>query len=317
MNSEQKNIEKIEHIMRCIIVSEEFDVAYNGILLCNEKNAIYTKPFGCLLLSKGGLGKTTLCKAIVKKHPKYIKTENNINKTIIPVFYIEIPSPATVKSVASSMLKALNDPAPFSGTTGQLNHRLVTLLKACETKLIFMDEFHHLFDLQTSTKRMNTVVCNWIKTLINETTDICFCLVGLPEFESLLKMDTQLARRFPYSFTLNPLQIKKYDEFSTLHAFLLQIEKNVETKLDIRFEPALSNKLLAMQIYIATSGNHAYLMLLIENCLLQAMNNNKKIITTEFFSKAWETGVTAFVCKISTNPFTLDLAEISSRIRGN
>lgn len=107
MNNQQENIDKIETIMSCIVVSEEFDSAYRGILLCAEKNAIYDKPFGCLLLSNGGLGKTTLCKAMVKKHPRYIKTENDIKKTIIPVFYLEIPSPATVKSVASSMLKAL------------------------------------------------------------------------------------------------------------------------------------------------------------------------------------------------------------------
>lgn len=316
MNNQQQNIEKIEIIMRSIIVSEEFDAAYKGILLCTEKNAVYAKPFGCLLLSKGGLGKTTLCKAIVKKHPKYIKTENNINKTIIPVFYIEIPSPATVKSVASSMLKALNDPAPFSGTTAQLNHRLVTLLKACETKLIFMDEFHHLFDLQTSTKRMNTVVSNWIKTLINET-GICFCLVGLPEFESLLKIDTQLARRFTHSFFLKPLKIQKINEFGTLHAFLHQVEKNIESKLNIKFEPPLSNQLLALQIFIATSGNHAYLMLLIENCLYQTINNEQIIIKTTHFAKAWQEGITAYASKISTNPFLLDMVALSSKIRAD
>lgn len=316
MNNQHENIEKIETIMRCIIVSEEFDSAYKGILLCAEKNEIYEKPFGCLLLSNGGLGKTTLCKAIVKKHPKYIKTENDINKTIIPIFYLEIPSPATVKSVASSMLKALNDPAPFAGTTAQLNHRLITLLKACETKLIFMDEFHHLFDLQTSTKRMNTVVCNWIKTLINET-GICFCLVGLPEFESLLKMDTQLARRFAHSFILNPLKIQKINELGTLHAFLHQIEKNIESKLDLKFEPSLSNQLLALQIFIATSGNHAYLMLLIENCLYQTINNEKIIIKTAHFAKAWQEGITAYVSKISTNPFLLDMATLSSKIRAD
>lgn len=314
MNNKQANIEKIETIMRGIIVSEEFDTAYKGIMLCTEKNVMYKKPFGCLLLSHGGLGKTTLCKAIVKKHPTYIKTENDINKTIIPVFYLEIPSPATVKSVASNMLKALNDPAPFAGTTTQLNHRLITLLKACETKLIFMDEFHHLFDLQTSTKRMNTVVCNWIKTLINET-GICFCLVGLPEFESLLKMDTQLARRFAHSYILNPLKIKKINEFGTLHAFLHQIEKNIESKLDLKFEPSLSNQLLALQIFIATSGNHAYLMLLIENCLYQTINDEKKIIKTTHFAKAWQEGITAYVSKISTNPFLLDMATLSSKIR--
>lgn len=314
MSNNYNILNNIRKIMRLVIVSHDFKTAYEGILLCAEKTELYKQPFGCLLISKGGLGKTTLCKTIVKKHPITNKIENNIKKLIVPVFYIEIPSPATVKSVASAMLSALHDPAPFAGNTAQLNHRLITLLKACETKLIFLDEFHHLFDLQTSTKRMNTVVCNWIKTLVNET-GICFCLVGLPEFESLLKIDSQLARRFSQTFILNPLKIDKINELGTLHAFLQQITLNVEKNLNISFEPSLTSQLLALQIYIATSGYHAYLMLLIENCLFQVINNGEYIVTIDNFIMAWDQGITSYVTKIRGNPFKLDMASISTKIK--
>jgi len=314
MNSDQIILDKINKIMQLVIVSSEFNTAYKGILLCAEKNKIYAQPFGCLLLAKGGLGKTTLYQTIVKKHPPTYRTEGGFKKSIVPVFYIEVPSPATVKSVASCMLNALHDPAPFSGSTAQMNHKLVELLKVCETRLIFIDEFHHLFDLQTSTKRMNTVVCNWIKTLVNET-GICFCLVGLPEFESLLKIDSQLARRFSQTFKLNQLRVTKIDEPGTLHAFLHQISLNIEKYLHIKFEPSLTSQLLALQIYIATNGHHAYLMLLLESCLFQVMKKDKYTITIEEFIKAWDDGITSYVSKTKSNPFRLDMTSISSKIR--
>lgn len=314
MNNDQAILDRISKIMKLVVVSTEFNRIYEGILLCAEKNKMYSQPFGCLLLAKGGLGKTTLCQSIVKKHPSFYKTEGNVKKSIVPIFYIEIPTPATVKSVASCMLNALDDPAPFSGSTAQMNHKLVVLLKACETKLIFMDEFHHLFDLQTSTKRLNTVVCNWIKTLVNET-GICFCLVGLPEFESLLKVDSQLARRFSQTFKLNHLNIKKVNQSGTLYAFLHQISLNVEKHLNIKFEPALTSQLLALQIYIATSGYHAYLMLLLENCLFQVMKQDKYIVTIEEFVKAWDYGITSYVSQTITNPFLQDMTSISVKIR--
>lgn len=72
-----------------------------------------------------------------------------------------------------------------------------------------------------------------------------------------------------------------------------------------------------MQIYVATNGNHAYLMLLIENCLYQTIDNELVIIKTEHFAKAWQEGITAYVSKLSTNPFLLDMATLSSKIRNN
>ncbi|HAV5768656.1 TPA: AAA family ATPase [Acinetobacter baumannii] len=314
MNNTHIILEKIKKINNIVVISSEFEAAYKGILLCSEKNYIYKKPYGCLLLGNGGLGKTTICNSIVRKNPSYEKIDNDIKKTIIPVFYLEIPSPATVKSVASSMLKALNDPAPLKGTTTQLTYRLIYLLKECETKLIFMDEFHHLFDLQKTTKRMNTVVCNWIKTLVDET-NICFCLVGLPEFAPLLKIDSQLARRFSHSFYLKNLTINKINEYGTMHAFLEQIEINIARNLDITFEPALTDQLMALQIYTATNGNQAYVMLLIENCVFQALKKGNNIITILEFINAWNEGITSYVSRTIVNPFHLDLSSLSAKIR--
>ncbi len=58
-----------------------------------------------------------------------MKNKKMATQKVVPVFYIQIPSPATVKSVAGMMLKALNDPAPLSGTTSTDDRTFVLSLK--------------------------------------------------------------------------------------------------------------------------------------------------------------------------------------------
>lgn len=72
---------------------------------------------------------------------------------------------------------------------------------------------------------MNRTTGNWIKTLANKT-GISFCLVGLPEFVPLLQVDSQIARRFPFIYKLNPLMIEDSDGYGTLYAFCVSFQEN-------------------------------------------------------------------------------------------
>lgn len=219
-------IHTISQLNTIKIVTEDFDHCYQGILRCVEQTSQLQEPHGCLLIAEGGLGKTTICRAIMNKYPPQQKLENDYLKQVTSVFYVAVPSPVTVKSIAGIMLAALNDPNPFSGTTAQMTIRLCQHLKTSETKLIFLDEFHHLFDMQKTSKKINTTVCNWIKTLVDQT-GICFCLVGLPEFIDLLQIDTQLARRFAHKFKIKPLWTGILNQNDFLGSFLKTLSENI------------------------------------------------------------------------------------------
>jgi len=290
--------------------------AMNGIRECVIKSANYWEPVGCLLLADGGMGKSTVGRAILSQMPLTTKTEMRFEKTIIPAFYAEIPSPATIKSVAASLLARLNDPNPLAGTNAQMTARLVNLIAKCETQLIFMDEVHHLFDFERATTRVNSQVCNWIKTLVNETK-VTFCLVGLPKFAPLLSIDSQLARRFPLEFRLGPLYPGTVEMPGPLLAFLAQLKLQTLKRLELRAVPHLDRIDIALQIFAATSGNPSFIMSLAKEAALCAMRTNTNELTLDDFATAWDHGITAKASMCKKNPFRMTQGQLAGSIRSD
>ncbi|MCH7333987.1 TniB family NTP-binding protein [Acinetobacter modestus] len=314
MKNDNTLFEAISYLNDLVITSDEFMKAYKGIQQCAERSVAYKEPIGSMLLSEGGLGKTTLCHAIIAQMPRSTKIEDDRKKNIIPAFYVEVPSPATVKSLAITMLNKLGDPSYDIGTTKYLTSRLTYLLLQCETKLVFLDEFHHLFDRKLTSTRMNITVGSWIKTLVNET-GISFCLVGLPPFADLIQVDTQIARRFPFHYKLSPLTLGKKDTYGTIYLFLHEIA-NKAFEHNTRFEPELDSDLLGLQIFAATKGYHSYVMSLVRESIVIALKENRSIVTQNDFSQAWELGITLFISDFKQDPFSMPFAKLIARIKG-
>ena len=76
---------------------------------------VATAVLGSALLA--GLGRTTLIKDYARQFPRY-ETQA---RTWIPAFYLETPSPVTVKGLAQKMLEELGDPAAYKGNQSALN----------------------------------------------------------------------------------------------------------------------------------------------------------------------------------------------------
>lgn len=124
MAKDNTTFEAVSYLNDLVITSDEFMLAYKGIQQCAERSIAYKEPIGSMLLSEGGLGKTTLCQTLIAQMPSSIKIENDRKKRVIPAFYVEVPSPATVKSLAITMLNKLGDPSFDMGTTKYLTSRL-------------------------------------------------------------------------------------------------------------------------------------------------------------------------------------------------
>ncbi|MGQ5525342.1 TniB family NTP-binding protein, partial [Chitinimonas sp. PSY-7] len=275
---------------------------------------IQSAQTGSLLLADGGMGKTTVCRAILAQMPHTTKVEQRLEKTLIPAFYAEVPSPATVKSVAASLLAKLNDPSPQAGNAGQMTQRLCKLLAECETKLVLLDEFHHLFDIRKTSTRVNSNVCNWIKSLVNETK-VTFCLVGLPQFAPILAIDSQLARRFPLEFALLPLRVGTTAEPGSLLPFLAQIKQTLLHKLQFQAVPHLDRYDIALQIYAATAGSPAFVMALVKEAARFALNVQSSQLTLDDFAFAWDAGITAKASLSRDNPFRSSPAALAAVLR--
>lgn len=314
MNHSISILERVAHINRFIVRHPEFNHAFHGITECMQKSQTYQEPIGSILHADGGHGKTLLCRAIIKQMPSYTTIVEGYEKTIIPAFYAQVPSPASVKSVASMLLKELGDPNPASGNTTQISLRLCHLLRQCETKLVFLDEFHHLFRFQKTTTKLNIVVCDWIKSIVNET-QISFCLVGLSQFVPLLEMDSQLTRRFQYHYPLHALTIGSSTSYGSMFPFLAEVENQIKTRCEVTFDQSLNSPLITTQLYAATAGNPAFIMTLIKDSVLFALKDNREIITTHDFSNAWLQGTTAKVSLTKSDPFKMSRNILASQMR--
>jgi hypothetical protein len=313
MNS-LNHIETIAKLDKIIVRHSEFSKAVNGIVDCLNKSLAYQEPIGCLLTGNGGYGKTTVCRVIMSKMPLSTKREDAYEKTIIPAFYSSVPSPATVKSVAAALLTQLNDPSPLAGTTSHMTKRLCLLLKQCETKLVFLDEFHHLFAIQKTSTKINSDVCNWIKSLVNETR-ISFCLVGTPDFVSLLATDTQLSRRFPVHFKLQLLKLDTKKQIGHLKPFVAEITKQAIRIIGLQSLPNFNDEHTSHQLLAATTGNPAFVMSLIKESLLVCLNSGRNAVTTDDFATAWDSGITARVSLTKENPFRMNPGVLAANMR--
>lgn len=307
-------LQRVALLDKVVVPHPAWERAMQGIQECVAKSEVYREPVGSLLLADGGMGKTTVCRAILAQMPHTTQVEQQLEKTLIPAFYAEVPSPTTVKSVAASLLAKLNDPSPQAGNTGQMTQRLCKLLAACETKLVLLDEFHHLFDIRKTSTRVNSNVCNWIKSLVNQTR-VTFCLVGLPQFAPILSCDSQLARRFSLEFSLPPLRVGTTAEPGALLLFLAQIKQTLLHKLQFQAVPYLDQHDIALQIYAATGGSPAFVMALVKEAVRFALDAQSTHLTLDDFSLAWDAGITAKASLSRDNPFKSSLATLAAALR--
>ena len=113
---------------------------------CQELSKVAEEPQCMSLEGPTGAGKTTLIKDYARQFPRH----ETGPATLIPVFYLETPSPVTVKGLAQKMLEELGDPAAHKGNQPALNSRLIHLIRECGVELVILDDFQHLIDSETN-----------------------------------------------------------------------------------------------------------------------------------------------------------------------
>ncbi len=204
-----------------------FKQLHQDIRECLEMSRISDEPQCMALEGITGAGKTTLVRDYVASFPRIEEEEG----TRIPIFYVETPSPVTVKGMAATMLAHLGDPASHRGTLWSMNFRLIRLMIACQVELTVLDDYHHLIDKETN--RILEQVSDWLKVLIKET-GVTFLVVGISgKVERILQSNSQLSRLFAVReilepFLYDPADLAIVKEFSR---FVQYAEKAVGVNL--------------------------------------------------------------------------------------
>lgn len=300
MNDIIQSISSLEQAHSVFIFYPRLKELHEEICRCQRLSRIAGEPQCMALEGITGAGKTTLIRRFASEFPRY-ETRHG---TTVPVFYLETPSPATVKIMASVMLEQLGDPAAHIGTVGSLNSRLIKLLVACHVELVILDDFHHLID--TETDRILAKVSDWLKVLIKET-GIPFLVVGIDgKVDRILRANAQLSRLFAAREILSPFRWKPEEQntIQSFNVFLTTIEKGIGKSLS----QAIPRTELLYRIFYSTDGVVGNVMNLLRYAVMLADENNQTTLDLPCLAQAFEKRMAKHL-RGKVNPFAVPADE--------
>ncbi len=247
-----------------------------------------------------GAGKTTLLEHYKLQFPSV----DHADRTEIPVLCARVPSKATDKNLATTLLLALGDPVAERGSAFNQTTRLKHFINACGVQLIILDEFQHFVD-KDSWKILKNV-SDWLKNLIDET-GIPIVLIGMPYAVEILDApgNEQLQRRFAVRVELGPFGWTTGDERGEFRAFL----KAVDNQLPFDDCSHLSDPVTAFRFYCATNGRVGRVMKVLRRSAELAIDQGLNQLTLDILADAYDDRLRADHPE-KENPFRLDKSKL-------
>jgi len=283
--SRLKRFGKLSEVERFALIEKVFiryprlKALYTKIDFCRTYSKIAAEPECMLITGTQGAGKTTL----LQWYAGSFEIRELPEKRVVPVLMTTVPAPATVKNLATEMLKSIGDPAADRGTISSITLRLRKFLIDCEVELIILDEFQH-FDDRNSRGVLKTV-SDWLKNLLNQTK-VPIVLVGMPGCESVLdaKGNEQLKRRFSNRELIQPFSWEGPKEIQEFR----QLLKKIDDEMPLLKDSNLADVATAFLIYKATDGVINYVMKLLRRASRMAIERGVEQINQSILAEAYE-----------------------------
>jgi len=192
----------------------------------------------CLLLyGDSGMGKTMILEKMERQHPSTHDERRGI--TMRPVLTVQMPPSPDERRFYTRILEVLGAPYSIRDQIGSLEGRVIHLLQKLGTKLLFIDEVHHLL---AGSQREQRRALNLLKFLSNELK-IVMVVVGTSDAFHALQTDQQVASRF------EPLFIPRWTATDAFRAFVVAYGKLLPLK-----KPSPFGELEMLQTLIKHSG---------------------------------------------------------------
>lgn len=316
--SEQRAYEVVAEIDKIRVGHPFYEGALSGINECLKASVFSREPVNCMLLGKGGVGKTSMAEMIKASMKPEIIRENDLETKTVPAFYASFKSATSLNSLLVDMLTKLGDPYPTSGTVDVKAHRFYKLLIQCRTKIIFLDELHDIEGFKARNYPAMQKFIKVLKAISNERGPVT-CLMGIPECHDLFRGDQEMSRRFKRQVFLRELSPGTEGEPGLLQNFVSDVYDAVIESTEIKGFPSLSYS-LALQIYTATGGSPDYIMTLIKESVLHAMLNGRANVEIGDYANTWANGLLNGAdlgkkIKVGFNPFLANQAKLASMFR--
>jgi len=263
-----------------LIEYPRFKELHREILRCQQISKLLGEPQCMSLEGVTGAGKTTLTRAYADSFERVLTDEG----VRIPIFYVEVPSPVTIRDLAQEALRRLGDPAYDKGTRASLTVRLAGLIKDCGVELVILDDFQHLIDSKTN--HILAQVSDWLKVLIKKT-EVPFLVVGIEgRVEVILQANSQLSRLFAAREKLDPFEWNwsKEESLQQFSRFVRYVEQAIEQSLTTD----LPRTELLYRLHYASNGVVGNLMNLMLNTAIMAAERSQASLELALLSLAFQ-----------------------------
>lgn len=293
------NMENVNSIVSNTIVEhaaftnaiKAYDQAINAVGSMNNS-------IGFPLMGESRVGKTTLLTKLKNKYPAH----RNEDGVIQPVVLCNVAPQPTMRGMALSLLKGLNDPTidmdKTSGEKGErvLKAKAIKQIKECGVKAVIFDESQHL--ARDPNSKSTYAATEWIKTLMDET-NVVLIMAGLESTNNLFEQNEQLLGR-----CRSTIRLTRFDwlvEQSRLEFLgILQVFQHRMQPLEM---PELTDHEIAFRFYLATGGLIGYLSKLLTQIVWDADTEKRKIVKMEHFAEAYEKTMRVSELNQTKNPF--------------
>jgi Cdc6-like AAA superfamily ATPase len=162
-----------------------------------EDEPCNTEPPHLMITGESGTGKSTVLRYFRDKYPRI----EHADFTEIPILYLEVPAKTSVRMLAGLMLQELGSKFWDKGDEVARTFQLKTLLRACKTRMVVLDEVNHLVD--RGGVKTHYAVADWIKQL-GQPGGPAVVLAGTPRAKLLMETNLQLRTRFGEVLPLLP-----------------------------------------------------------------------------------------------------------------
>ncbi|MFJ7993853.1 TniB family NTP-binding protein [Peribacillus frigoritolerans] len=190
-------------------------------------------PQSLFIMGKSRVGKSQIMERYAYSVPRYTElSEDGTETDIIPVAYIDCPSPFTIAELYSEIIqKGLNASLMGAKKIGELKTRAYKLLKQQKVEMLIIDEINFILSSRYVTK---TEAMEQLKDIANKAGVIVVC-VGTPDIGQLRKLNEQYVVRYP---SINIRWFKEYDE--SFVDLLRQIEEQLNAPIPLGFSDTKS-----------------------------------------------------------------------------
>lgn len=215
-----------------------------------------------LIVGDTNNGKTVLANRFFSSHAPFIRDTDKMY--IAPVVYVQAPPKPDERRFYNNLLDSLGVPYKMSDRVEHKQQQVIHILKISETRMIIIDEIHHILAGNLAAQR---TFLNVIKYLANEL-QIVIVGVGTRDALAAISTDPQLANRF------EPAILPKWQ----LNEEYLRLLASMEYMLPLKKASFLHESKIAQQILTLSEGTIGEISTIIKKASILAIQQEVELI---------------------------------------